>query len=331
MFCLHYHNFKIALVSIASFIFGCIFTFNILEIDNENSFNGFESALELKTDNTKLFNSLQYFLIIVVISSADNLARRKAIRETWALLAKEDELVKCYFVIGSKGLSSNKILELTKEQIKYNDLFLLSVPDDYSNLSTKVLQALVWFEREFNFNYILKCDDDSFVNVPKITKELKSRLLKIHNLYWGFFDGRAHVKRGGKWEEQEWLLCDRYLPYALGGGYVLSQPLVHFIYENADNLSLYSSEDVSVGAWLSPLNITRHHDIRFDTEYLSRGCSNEYLITHKKSPHDMYFIYKTLETTGKLCEKEVKLRKSYQYNWKVPPTLCCLRNDTIPF
>lgn len=39
---------------------------------------------------------------------------------------------------------------------------------------------------------------------------------------------------------------------------------------------------MSVGAWLAGLKIKYVHDPRFDTEWQSRGCSNEYLITHKK-------------------------------------------------
>ena len=42
-------------------------------------------------------------------------------------------------------------------------------------------------------------------------------------LYWGFFDGRAPVMKKGKWAEKDYKLCDKYIPYALGGGYVLSQ------------------------------------------------------------------------------------------------------------
>lgn len=93
--------------------------------------------------------------------------------------------------------------------------------------------------------------------------------------------------------------------------------------------SLYNSEDVSLGVWLSPLNITRKHDTRFDTEYLSRGCSNKYLIMHKQSPSDMYKMYELLKTKGKLCDNEVRVRKSYEYNWKNPPSLCCVRNESV--
>lgn len=84
------------------------------------------------------------------------------------------------------------------------------------------------------------------------------------------------------------------------------------------------SEDVSVGSWLAPLNITYLHDDRFDTEYMSRGCNNSFLITHKKSPEKMKILYKMLVSTGKLCEREFVVRKSYEYDWKVLPTKCCI-------
>ncbi len=47
-----------------------------------------------------------------------------------------------------------------------------------------------------------------------------------NSLYWGFFDGRAPVQKSGKWAESNYVLCDTYVPYALGGGYVLSHDLV---------------------------------------------------------------------------------------------------------
>lgn len=95
--------------------------------------------------------------------------------------------------------------------------------------------------------------------------------------------------------------------------------------------SLYKTEDVSVGSWLSPLNVTRIHDPRFDTEYVSRGCSNTYLVTHKHSPGSMKSLHQNLMDTGKLCETEFQARLSYMYNWDALPSKCCVRyNVSIP-
>ena len=56
----------------------------------------------------------------------------------------------------------------------------------------------------------------------------------------------------------------RYVPYALGGGYVLGRELVSFIAENARMLELYNSEDAAMGAWLGGFKVTRKHDTRWD-------------------------------------------------------------------
>lgn len=46
----------------------------------------------------------------------------------------------------------------------------------------------------------------------------------------------------------------------------------------------FRNEDVSVGALLAGLDLRYVHDPRFDTEFKSRGCNNEFIITHKQSP-----------------------------------------------
>lgn len=90
---------------------------------------------------------------------------------------------------------------------------------------------------------------------------------------------------------------------------------------------MYKSEDVAVGAWLGGLDIKYLHDPRFDTEYLSRGCNNEYIITHKQNKEMLQKLYNNLLKTGKLCEKEYKTRLSYIYDFSVDPSLCCVRKN----
>lgn len=93
--------------------------------------------------------------------------------------------------------------------------------------------------------------------------------------------------------------------------------------------SLFISEDVSVGVWLSPLNITRKHDRRFDTESRSRGCNNNHLVTHKRSPQVMKLYWSRIIQTGKMCAEEYRYVNSYEYDWSVMPSKCCLRNSSL--
>nr|CAD7452231.1 unnamed protein product [Timema tahoe] len=265
-----------------------------------------------------------------------NIKQRQAIRDSWLKLIENVHNIKHYFVIGSLNLSKETFVSIKQEQHLNNDLIVLpNVIDAYHNLSKKILETFVWLDNSnFTYNFVLKCDDDSFIQIKDLSTELKHYHIqnKSHKLYWGFFNGRAQVKKRGKWKESNWILCDYYLPYALGGGYVLSEPLVNFIATNAHQLRLFQSEDVSVGVWLASVSgIERRHDPRFDTEYVSRGCSNSYLVTHKHNTEDMVQLFKTIQSKGMLCLKEYKKRNSYIYNWEAPPSQCCIRNNaSIP-
>ncbi|XP_066528332.1 beta-1,3-galactosyltransferase 6 [Hoplias malabaricus] len=270
---------------------------------------------------------LSAFLVILITTGPKYTERRSIIRSTW--LAKMDTDVLPLFVIGTEGLSAEDMQNLSTEQLRHHDLLLLpDLRDSYENLTRKLIHMYSWLDQKVDFKFVLKADDDTFARVDILKEELKAK--EPSRLYWGFFSGRGRVKAAGKWKESAWELCDFYLPYALGGGYVLSGDLVHYIHLNAAFLKIWQSEDVSLGAWLAPVDVKRLHDPRFDTEYKSRGCSNKYLVTHKQSLEDMLEKHQTLQRDGHLCKEEVKLRLSYIYDWSVPPSQCCQRKDGIP-
>ncbi len=272
-----------------------------------------------------------YLLVVIVLSSVRGRDRRNTIRGTWMKdYQHRTPPVLVRFTIGTLQLPTSDLQALTEEQAAHGDLVLLpGLKEDYANLTRKVLQSLVWADTHLNFSYLMKCDDDTFVVMDTVLAELAARTSR-QSYYWGFFDGRATPKRSGKWAEKGWFLCDRYLPYALGGGYVLSADLVHRIAANADGLQLYNSEDVSVGVWLSPYEAERHHDVRFNTEWVSRGCRNVYIVSHKQSLQDMLSKHRLLISTGRQCDKEVQTRPSYEYNWEEVASKCCERKPGIP-
>lgn len=263
-------------------------------------------------------------LLVVVISAPSHENERNVIRQTWA--SKPPPEVSVRFAVGTNGIQDKLLDSLAKESSSHGDLLLLeNLQESFQQLTKKVLETMKFVVKNVQFNFLMKVDEDSFVRLEEVSYELLSK--PQERLYWGFFDGRASVKRSGKWEEKEYVLCDRYLPYALGGGYVLSKDLVQYVVTNADLLQIFKNEDASLGTWLAPLNINRIHDPHFDTEYKSRGCFNSYLVTHKKSPADMQQLHTNLKSNGHLCSAEHQERLSYIYNWNAPPSKCCERND----
>ena len=86
-----------------------------------------------------------------------------------------------------------------------------------------------------------------------------------------------------------------------------------------------------MGAWLAGLDARYVHDPRFDTEFTSRGCHNEYLITHKRTAEEMGELFENVRSGAGMCgaKGEYRLRGSYVYDFSAPPSLCCeRRNDS---
>ena len=214
----------------------------------------------------------QYLIFIVVLSTSSKKGRdaRYVIRKTWIQKCQNRVppiLVK--FAIGTDGLSHSEKEELINEDKIHNDLLLLAnLHDTYNNLTRKVLYSFIWANQNIKFLYLLKTDDDTFVFVDELYKQTYQYYQAgTKKLYWGHFTMNQKVKKRprSKWAEYNWFLCDHYLPYAFGGGYVISADLIHNIASMADYLQLYHNEDVSVGVWLSAYKIQRKNDGRFRT------------------------------------------------------------------
>jgi len=288
------------------------------------------------THPTSLLKStfLDAHLLTLIFTGPANVERRKAIRETWIRDALDDGVARFFthkFVIGTKDLDETAMEKLNNEEWNHGDLiFLEDLHDKYENLTFKLGMMLEHvMEYNYQFQFILKVDDDSFVRVKDLWEEVR-REDATRLYYMGYFYGRGRVKTKGPWKEPNWKLCDYYLPYARGGGYVISRAVVQYVVKNWRLFETYLSEDVSLGAWLAPLKIRRKHDIRFDTEYKSRGCSNTFIISHKQSVADMYDKSANLRNNRLLCKEVYSLFNGYSYNWQVPPTQCCTREKRFP-
>ena len=208
-----------------------------------------------------MFTGPSVSLLILVLSSPGNVDVRNTIRQTWLSVSKKNHNYQAFFVVGDRGLNNKQVYDLAGEKSRHSDLLVLSMHDTYNDLTRKLVKSLEFAHKNFRFDYVLKCDDDTFVDVERVVEELKVE--KDPFLYWGFFDGRAPVQIKGKWADNSYKLCDKYIPYALGGGYVLGRELVKFISENSRLLELYNSEDVTMGAWMAGLKVNRKHDTRW--------------------------------------------------------------------
>ena len=235
-------------------------------------------------------------------------------------------------MLGVSGISSKQLHKLTKEADLYGDMILLEdVSDEHISLTNRTLKSFQYIlENNMNFQYVLKCDDDSFVNLLEVSEVLMERKSN-EKLFWGEFLGAGGVMEEGPYAEKQWSVCETYLPYALGGGYVLSMDLVKLVVLNGPHLRIYRNEDVSLGAWLAPYNINYVADLRFDTGAISRGCKKPFIVTHKVDIDLMHRYFRAVMKEGIICTKgNYKFNLyGYRYNWRVHPSKCCRPRKNI--
>ena len=266
-----------------------------------------ELALDLWSEGPAFLtaNSVTGDVIVLVHSSINSTTRRSAIRETWLsprMLVGYS--VQYRFLIG--GMTAGKVERrtLATEQQQYGDLLVLwDVSNSYSALSNRTLQSIVFITRHYNFTFMLKTDDDVFLNTQRILHDLKTRV-PTHRLYWGRSSCYNPLISDGHWRETKWHFCDTYFPYNYGGMYVLSKDLVNLIAENAPHLQTFTCEDVSIGAWLAPYNIIRVDDVRIFTGHNSGRCSRGFIavhINHYLAHKQMKRYYNKLRRKGAVC------------------------------
>ena len=182
------------------------------------------------------------------------------------------------FSIGTFGLSPSEVDNLAAEDQVHGDLLLLeNLHDTNSNLTRKVLYSFLWADQNLNFSYLLKTDHNTFVFVDNLYNEVYRFYQDgVNKLYWGNFVRGSEVMTNpqSKWAEPNWFLCDHYIPYAYGGGYIISADLIHKIAITSDYIQLYNNEDASVSVWLSAYQIQRKADKRFCTaRYNDHSCA----------------------------------------------------------
>ncbi|XP_045478392.1 beta-1,3-galactosyltransferase 1-like [Harmonia axyridis] len=106
-------------------------------------------------------------VFITIFSSPTNKENRKIIRMTWGHFSKRSD-VALGFLIGSFNNDTLRI-KLKQEQHLYGDIIQTKCLDSYENLTYKTLSMLDWVNQFCpKSKFILKTDDDMFINVLKL-------------------------------------------------------------------------------------------------------------------------------------------------------------------
>ncbi|XP_022646831.1 N-acetyllactosaminide beta-1,3-N-acetylglucosaminyltransferase 2-like isoform X4 [Varroa destructor] len=120
----------------------------------------------------------QRLLTIIVCSAVVNSNARQAIRETWATEAPRDSRV--FFLVGRPPHSNETQQQdkLEAEANHFDDLIQEDFLDTYNNLTLKSAFLLKWANSSgcaASSRFVLKTDDDMYINVHNLVSLLKAR------------------------------------------------------------------------------------------------------------------------------------------------------------
>ncbi|KAI9563633.1 hypothetical protein GHT06_011097 [Daphnia sinensis] len=161
-------------------------------------------------------------VFIAIISAPGNFNKREMIRQTWLNHLEdvhEERLLRVAgygFVIGLT--ENNETQKAIEEESHLNgDIIQIEMSDFYRNLSLKVAGLLNWLNGNcFKVDFVLKVDDDVYVNVRNLVHFLEAHHPSNHSIF-GLGAGNLFPARWGQWnitvEEWPW---SQYPPYFFG-------------------------------------------------------------------------------------------------------------------
>ena len=148
--------------------------------------------------------------------------------------------------------------------------------DHYWNQTLKIQMGFEWATIYCNFSFLLKVDDDVFVNSAKLYSSLSSPTTPKKNLYMGLHNKHALVMRHGYWKVSKKEYSDKFYPdFCSGFGYVLSYDVALTFVEAFAFLPFYRIDDVYVGMLANRAGIKITQNAGFEVRAGKQCIPNE--------------------------------------------------------
>ncbi|XP_017040744.1 beta-1,3-galactosyltransferase 1 [Drosophila ficusphila] len=207
--------------------------------------------------------------------------------------------VRIVFILGRRNLASLWENEaVAREAEKYNDIIQENFMDTYNNLTIKAIMALKHISQSCvnTTAFYLKCDDDTFVNVPNLLHFLlggtvpvnnvtayyhyrdtymatwrRTRLTEIKDVMYGrqFCNVHPITNKLNKWYMPSYMFRGKvYPPYLCGSGYLTSIDVVPRLYKASLGTKMVLLEDLFVtGLCAEKAGIKRNNHPLFRSSY----------------------------------------------------------------
>jgi len=224
-------------------------------------------------------------LLVLVASALKHADRRSAVRKTWGA---NNQAVKVVFLLGAqKAGSEDQHLEseIQKEWKYSRDLVRKDFVDSYQNLTLKTLGGMHWASSHCpQAKWVMKTDDDMYVNVPLLRSHLKKAHPHPHRVITGC------VKNGPQGAPQPIghngaTFAPVHPPFTAGAGYVLSGDLPGLLFAKSLDLRLIKVEDAFLTGYCARAlgNVEKVHSPNFSCgQLVAKDCDMATQLTGHK-------------------------------------------------
>ena len=190
---------------------------------------------------------------------------------------------KTVFLVGRSSDPKTNFL-VTREAAIHKDIVMGKFNDTFRNLYKKMILSISWpLEEKCSASYILKTDEDCFVNI----RNLLNLLDRYH-----ITNGTQPIYVGRRQDDMPVIrdIQDRYYvsekefpepyfyPYASGGGYVFSGNLLPLLVNVSKTAPLFPNEDALLGSLMHRIGVEPIDHVKFIPFIFCEGNSQDELI-----------------------------------------------------
>ena len=226
-----------------------------------------QPVVQHRNHRTKLLSTVlcpnTLFLLILVSTNVGNFDRRHLIRKTWGADYSIKPRWKTVFLLGINS-NEEEMNTAEKESEIYGDMVQANYHEHFWNMSYKVAMGFEWSVKYCYYSYLLKSDDDVFVNTFGMMDFLSKYTTPRNKFYTGNIMIGSVVMRDGRYavspEEYNGTV---YKPYCSGGGYVLSRDVVTQMLVYFDVLKPLKIDDAYIGLLADRAGVKVTHNVEF--------------------------------------------------------------------
>ena len=253
-------------------------------------------------------------LLILVTSSPARFQARAAIRDTWGtqrVVERNSKSWRTLFLLGQDKDNLTNI-QIKEESELHKDLLIGLFTERFYNLPIKLMMAFEWASKMCEFAFLLKADDDVFVNVPNVFRFLDHDETPKTKLYSGWVHFEAHALRFGKYKvEKSEYPYKRYPRFVAGGGMLFSSDVIDALVPHFNMNHYFKLDDVYIGLLCLKIGVDATHHEEFRVWQRGPSClfRRREIIHHRIDDSEcMKKMYRTMQCSSKWTREGKSLK-----------------------